>query len=159
MIGLALGIDYSLFIVGRFREERALGHEKIAAIEIAGDTASRAVLFSGITVVISLLGMLIVPTNIFRALGLGAILVAIASIMVSLTLLPAVISLLGDNVNRLSIAGLFRRIFRRPAPDPAIARNPYDDSGFWAGAARAVMARPWASVVLSAGLLIALAIP
>ena len=159
MIGLALGIDYSLFIVGRFREERALGHEKIAAIEIAGDTASRAVLFSGITVVISLLGMLIVPTNIFRALGLGAILVAIASIMVSLTLLPAVISLLGDNVNRLSIAGLFRRIFRRPAPDPAIARNPYDDSGFWAGAARAVMARPWVSVVLSAGLLLALAIP
>ena len=99
-------------------------------------------LFSGITVVISLLGMLIVPTNIFRALGLGAILVAIASIIVSLTLLPAVISLLGDNVNRLSIASLFRSIFRRPAPDPAAVTNPHDDSGFWADAARFVMARP-----------------
>ena len=77
MIGLALGIDYTLFIVERFREERALGREKLAAIEVAGDTASRAVLFSGMVVVISLLGMLIVPTNIFRALGGGAIMFAV----------------------------------------------------------------------------------
>jgi RND superfamily putative drug exporter len=159
MIGLALGIDYTLFIVERFREERALGHDKIDAIEIAGDTASRAVLFSGLTVVISLLGMLIVPTNIFRALGGGAILVAIASIIVSLTLLPAVLALLGDNVNRLSVQSLLRRVLRRrPGPEP-VAAEVHADRGFWAGAARTVMARPWISVFLSAGLLIALTLP
>ena len=157
MIGLALGIDYSLFIVERFREERQLGREVRDAIEVAGDTASRAVLFSGLTVVISLLGMLIVPTNIFRALGLGAILVAIASVIVSLTLLPAVLSLLGDNVNRLSVRPLLRSLFRRPERPPST--EVHADSGFWASAAHTVMARPWISVVLAAGLLIALAIP
>ena len=157
MIGLALGIDYTLFIVERFREERALGREKLAAIEIAGDTASRAVLFSGMVVVISLLGMLIVPTNIFRALGGGAIIVAIASVIVSLTLLPAVLALLGDNVNRLSVRALFRRI--RGLPEPDVAAALHADTGFWAGAARTVMARPWVSVILSGGLLIALTIP
>ncbi len=157
MIGLALGIDYTLFIVERFREERALGRAKLAAIEIAGDTASRAVLFSGMVVVISLAGMLIVPTNIFRALGGGAILVAISSILVSLTLLPAVLALLGDNVNRLSVRALIRRI--RGLPEPDAAAELHADTGFWAGAARTVMARPWVSVILSAGLLIALTIP
>ena len=157
MIGLALGIDYTLFIVERCREERALGREKLAAIEIAGDTASRAVLFSGMVVVISLLGMLIVPTNIFRALGGDAIIVAIASVIVSLTLLPAVLALLGDNVNRLSVRALFRRI--RGLPEPDVAAALHADTGFWAGAARTVMARPWVSVILSGGLLIALTIP
>ena len=157
MIGLALGIDYTLFIVERFREERALGREKLAAIEIAGDTASGAVLFSGMVVVISLLGMLIVPTNIFRALGGGAIIVAIASVIVSLTLLPAVLALLGDNVNRLSVRALFRRI--RGLPEPDVAAALHADTGFWAGAARTVMTRPWVSVILSGGLLIALTIP
>jgi RND superfamily putative drug exporter len=69
MIGLAVGIDYSLFIVARYREERARGLEKIDAIARAGGTASRAVLFSGVTVVIALIGMLLVPFNIFIGLG------------------------------------------------------------------------------------------
>jgi RND superfamily putative drug exporter len=116
------------------------------------------VLFSGSVVVISLLGMLIVPTNIFRALGGGAILVAIASVLVSLTLLPAVLSLLGDNVNRLSVRGLLRLILRRPESAPTTTEV-HADRGFWAGAAHTVMARPWVSVVLSTALLIALAIP
>ena len=146
-MGLALGIDYSLFIVERFREERAHGREKLDAIEVAGDTASRAVLFSGMTVVISLCGMLIVPTTIFRSLGAGAIFAAIASVAVGLTLLPALLSLLGDRVNRL--------------PVPLIGRSgPVDaDRGFWAAAARRVMAHPVLSLVLSGGLLIGLAIP
>lgn len=78
MIGLAVGIDYSMFIVFRYREERSRGLEKMEAIARAGATASRAVFFSGMTVVLALVGMLIIPTTIFQSLGTGAILVVIA---------------------------------------------------------------------------------
>ncbi|MFW6074258.1 MAG: MMPL family transporter, partial [Chloroflexota bacterium] len=100
MIGLAVGIDYTLFIVGRYREERAKGIENREAIIRAGDTATKAVLFSGITVVIALLGMLLVPSTIFVSLGTGAILVVLAAIAGTLTLLPAVLSLLAGKVHR-----------------------------------------------------------
>jgi RND superfamily putative drug exporter len=102
-IGLAVGIDYSLFVVERFREERARGRERIDAISVAGDTATRAVLFSGITVVIALFGMFIVPQAIFRSLATGAILVASLAVAAALTLQPALLALLGDRVNSLSV--------------------------------------------------------
>lgn len=100
MIGLAVGIDYTLFILGRYREERTRGRDKVGSIVRAADTASKAVFFSGLTVVIALLGMLIVPSSIFQSLGTGAIVVVIFSVAATLTLLPAVISLLGDRVER-----------------------------------------------------------
>ena len=109
MMGLAVGIDYSLFIVSRYREERARGYEKLDAIGAAGATANRAVFFSGLTVVLALLGMLIIPTTIFRGLAGGAIIVVLVAIAASMTLLPAVIALLGDKLN----AG---RIFHRKRP-------------------------------------------
>ncbi len=96
MIGLAVGIDYSLFIVSRYREERTKGFEKLDAIGAAGATANRAVFFSGMTVVLALLGMFIIPTTIFRALAAGAIFVTLVSIVSSMTLLPAILGLLGD---------------------------------------------------------------
>ena len=99
MIGLAVGIDYALFIVERFREERALGRDVIDAVGIAGDTASRAVVFSGLTVVIALLGMLIVPTSIFRSFSVGAISVVVFAVAISLTMLPAVLRLMDLKVN------------------------------------------------------------
>ncbi len=95
MIGLAVGIDYSLFIVSRFREERKKGFEKLDAIGAAGATANRAVFFSGMTVVLALLGMFIIPTTIFRALAAGAIFVTLVSIVSSMTLLPAILAKLG----------------------------------------------------------------
>jgi RND superfamily putative drug exporter len=147
MIGLAVGIDYALFIVGRFREERVNGREKRAAIAVAGDTASRAVLFSGGAVVIGLAGMFVVPNTIFKSFAVGAITVVVFTVAVALTLLPAILDLLGDNVNRLRIP-----FFSRQGQVNA-------DRGFWATAVRAVMARPWISVIGSVGLLIALAIP
>lgn len=101
MIGLAVGIDYSLFIVARYREERARGQDKIDAIGRAGATAGRAVLFSGIPVVIALIGMLITPFNVYIGLAIGAILVVIASVTGALTLLPAILSLLGDRIGML----------------------------------------------------------
>jgi RND superfamily putative drug exporter len=110
MMGLATGIDYSLFIISRFREERARGREKIDAIAVTGGTASRAVLFSGLTVVLALLGLVIVPTNIFASLAIGAILVVSMSVIAALTLLPAVLSLLGDRVNSLKLPYLGRRL-------------------------------------------------
>jgi RND superfamily putative drug exporter len=147
MIGLAVGIDYSLFIIERFREERRHGLDKIEAIAVAGNTASRAVVFSGFMVVIALLGMLLVPSNIFRALGAGAIIVVLVALCVTTTLLPAVLSLLGDRINRLSIPFFSRR------------GQGEDNRGFWAGTARLVMGHPWVSVISATVLLVALAIP
>ena len=103
MIGLAVGIDYSLFIVARYREERRSGLEKLDAISKAGSTATRAVSFSGMAVVLGLIGMLLVPSNVFITIGLGAIFVVVAAVFASMTLLPAILSLLGDRINKLSI--------------------------------------------------------
>ena len=94
MIGLAVGIDYSLFIVARYREERRRGLEKLSVIGRAGGTATRTVSFSGMAVVLGLIGMLLVPSNVFIAIGLGAIFVVIAAVFASMTLLPAILSLI-----------------------------------------------------------------
>ena len=114
MIGLAVGIDYSLLIVSRFREELDGGLQVKDAVEKTGDTAGRTVLFSGTTVVLALIGMLIVPVSFFRSLGLGAILVVITALAATLTLLPAVLSLLGPKVNLLRVPFLTRFSLRSP---------------------------------------------
>ena len=103
MMGLAVGIDYSLFVVSRYREERGNGLERVEAIARSGDTASRAVFFSGLTVVLALLGMLIVPERTFQAFGAGAILVVFVAVLACLTLLPAAIGILGDRVNAVRV--------------------------------------------------------
>jgi RND superfamily putative drug exporter len=102
MMGLAVGIDYSLFIVSRYREERRKGGDKLRAIGRSGATANRAVFFSGLTVVIALSGMLLVPTTIFRGLAGGAIIVVAVSVAASMTLLPAVLGLLGTPAKRMA---------------------------------------------------------
>ncbi len=145
MIGLAVGIDYSLFIVSRYREERAAGHHKIDAIGRAGNTASRAVFFSGLTVVLALLGMLLLPNTIFRSLGIGAILVVIVAVAASLTLLPALLSLLGDRIEWLRIRG------RSAASRERQGR-------LWDRLTNAVMRRPVTSLIASAGFLIVLSL-
>jgi RND superfamily putative drug exporter len=141
MIGLAVGIDYSLFIVSRYREERKKGFEKLDAIGMAGATANRAVFFSGMTVVLALLGMMIFPATIFRSLSAGAILVTIAALAASMTLLPAVLALLGDKVNWPRLA---KRARMDAEADPR--------GGFWDRVTRGVMARP--VVFLLAGVLV-----
>ena len=139
MIGLAVGIDYSLFIVSRYREERAAGLDKIDAIVRSGGTASRAVFFSGLTVVLALVGMLLLPNTIFRSLGTGAILVVLVAVAASMTLLPAVLSLLGDRINWL-------RVRRRGSLDSR--------STFWDRVTALVMGRPVVSLVVSGGILV-----
>jgi RND superfamily putative drug exporter len=131
MIGLAVGIDYSLFIVSRYREERKKGFDKLGAIGAAGATANRAVFFSGLTVVLALLGMMIFPATIFRSLAGGAILVTIAALGASMTLLPAILALLGDRIN-------WPRLAKRARID-----SDHDPrGGFWDRVTNAVMARP-----------------
>ncbi|MEO8423227.1 MAG: MMPL family transporter, partial [Actinomycetota bacterium] len=138
MIGLAVGIDYSLFIVSRFREERKKGFDKLEAIGAAGATANRAVFFSGMTVVLALLGMFIIPTTIFRALAAGAIFVTVVSIVSSMTLLPALLAKLGDRIN-------WPRLSKRARLD-----TPHDvPGGVWDVVARGVMKRPWVFLIAS----------
>ncbi|MFN0093676.1 MAG: MMPL family transporter [Dehalococcoidia bacterium] len=147
-MGLAVGIDYSLLIIQRFREERRRGLERDAAIIHAGATASRAVLFSGMAVIVALAGMLLVPNSIFRSLGVGAMVVVAVSIAVALTLLPAILRLLGDRVNavHIRVPGLARR-------------TPKQGHSFWDRTTAIVMEHPVMSIVVSAGLLLAAASP
>ncbi len=147
MIGLAVGIDYSLFIMERMRDERAAGLPKIDAIVKAGNTASRAVLFSGLTVIVALAGLLIVPATIFQAISIGASLVVLAAVGAALTLLPAVLSLLGPAVEWL------------PVRKKKAGAAHEDGKGFFAATTRLVMKHPVASVVLSSALLVSAALP
>jgi RND superfamily putative drug exporter len=99
MIGLAVGIDYALFVVERYREERRRGRPKLDAITVAGGTASRTVVFSGLTVMLALAGLFLVPTSIYRSLSVGAVVVVAAAVVATLTLIPAMLSILGDRIN------------------------------------------------------------
>ena len=146
MIGLAVGIDYSLFIVSRYREERAEGLDKLDAIARTGATATRAVFFSGLTVIVALTGMLLLPNTIYRSIGLGAILVVTVAVAASLTLLPAVLASLGDRIDALRIRK------RRSGP----AR---EGGRFWDRVTAMVMRRPVVSLVLAAGILLVASLP
>ncbi|HEX5770765.1 MAG TPA: MMPL family transporter [Nocardioidaceae bacterium] len=129
MLGLALGIDYSLLSVQRFREELAHGASLTDAITTTGSTANRAVLFSGATIVVSLGGLLLVPLNMFLGIGIGVILVAVTSVASALFLLPALLRLLGHRVNKgrvpMAHPGVesvrWRRLSTRVVSRPALA--------------------------------------
>ncbi len=140
-MGLALGIDYSLFVLSRYREERLSGRDKIDAIVATGGTSGKAVLFSGSSFVVALLGLLLVPDPILRSLALGAIIVGAVTMAAALTLLPALLSLLGDRVNAMRL--------------PIVGRAYSAESPFWTRAVGAVVRRP--ATALAAGLLILLA--
>ena len=106
MMGLAVGIDYCLFILSRYREERQGGSEKLQAIIDSGTTAGKAVMFSGLTVVFALVGMFVIPDKVFHALGTGAIVVVFVAVLAAVTLLPAIVGLLGDKVNSFKVPKL-----------------------------------------------------
>jgi putative drug exporter of the RND superfamily len=148
MMGLAVGIDYSLFIVSRYREERARGNDNLEAIGRSGATANRAVFFSGLTVVLALAGMLLVPTTIFRGLAGGAIIVVLISIGLSMTMLPAIMALFADHLVKPGrVFGRGRTLEHGRA------------GGFWDRVTRSVMARPVAWLVVAATFMILLSVP
>ena len=141
MLGLALAIDYSLFITSRFREELARGRTVEQAVERAVATAGKAVLFSGVAVAIGLSGLLWFQATALSSIGIGGAIVVVASVVYSLLFLPAVLGMLGHRVNSWSVAGLRRRL-GRGGPATAAPRQ-----SRWERVAHAVMRRPIAVLV------------
>jgi RND superfamily putative drug exporter len=141
LIGLGVAIDYSLFVVNRFREELARGLSVDDAVARSMSTAGRAITFSGLTVAIGLGGMFFYQGTFLSSMGYAGALVVAIAVFYGLTFLPAVLSLLGPKVNSLRLSELWRRVRRRPVT--AAATGP----GFWHRLALAVMARPLAVLV------------
>jgi uncharacterized membrane protein YdfJ with MMPL/SSD domain len=142
LIGLAVAVDYSLFYIRREREERRAGRGRLAAVDAAAATVGRAVLVSGLTVMVALAGLLVTGLNVFAAMAIGTMLVVAIAVIGSLTVLPAVLALLGDRIDRW-------RLWRRRRRG----------AGAWARLAALVTRRPVASLVTSVCLLGALAVP
>jgi RND superfamily putative drug exporter len=147
LIGLAVGVDYSLFYLRREREERAGGRDERSALQTAAATSGRAVLISGVTVMVAMAGMFISGDKSFMSFAEGAIIVVAIAVFASLTVLPAMLAWLGDRVEkgRIPIVGGRRR--------------PAGRSRFWTALTGRVMRRPVVSILLSGALLVALAIP
>ena len=141
LIGLAVAVDYSLFMVTRFRTERRHGRDKLAAIHVSITTAGRAVFFSGLAVMISIGGLFLLDDSLFHSMAVGTISVVFVAVIGSLTFLPATLAILGDRVNRLRL--------------PIIGRDREEGSGLWAVLVRSVMRRP---IVAAAGTAIVLLI-
>jgi uncharacterized membrane protein YdfJ with MMPL/SSD domain len=147
LIGLAVGVDYSLFYLRREREERAAGRSPEAALEIAAATSGRSVLISGFTVMVAMAGLFLTGDATFASFGYATIIVVAVAMLGSLTVLPALLSKLGDRVDRLRVPLVRRR------------RRNVREGGAWGPIVDAVLRRPLLSASLAAGLLIALAIP
>jgi len=160
MIGIGVAVDYSLFILARYREEREAGREKGDARARALSTSGLAVTFSGLAVIISLGGLWMVDNQALRSMALGAMTVVGVSILTATTLLPALIAMLGDRVLPGGVVGrveaFFRRRFyrRRSAEQQAAEHN-----RFWRAWTARVMAHPWTAVIGVSAVLLFLASP
>ena len=147
LIGLAVGVDYSMFYLKREREERAAGRSEEAALEAAAATSGRSVLVSGITVMVAMAGMFLTGDATFASFGVATMTVVAVAMLGSLTVLPALLSKLGDNVDRVRVPFVHR-----------LRRN--DGEGrIWGAIIDRVLRRPILSVVLAGGLLLAIAAP
>jgi uncharacterized membrane protein YdfJ with MMPL/SSD domain len=149
-LGLGLAIDYSLFIVSRYREEIAKDGPGLAAMRRVMATAGRTVLFSSLTVAAALASLIVFPQRFLYSMGFGGSLVTLLAAAVSLTVLPAVLTLLGNRVNSLSPSFLRRRAEAETRPD---------EQGFWYRLSRFVMRRPAPIATVSALFLIVLGLP
>ena len=147
LIGLAVGVDYSLFYLKREREERAAGRSERAALEAAAATSGRSVLVSGLTVMTAMAGMFLTGDPVFESFAIATIAVVAVAMIGSLTVLPALLSRLGDGVDRGRVP-LVRRL-----------RRDDGESRIWGAIVRGVLRRPLLSAVLAGGLLVALALP
>jgi RND superfamily putative drug exporter len=158
MIGIGVAIDYSLFILARYREERRAGREPDEARAQALATSGLAVTFSGLAVIVSLAGLWMVDNQALRSMALGAMTVVAVSILTATTLLPVLIATLGDRVMPGGIVArvlsfLKHRVLRRPE------RQRSEGPAFWERWSARVMARPWAAVIGVSAILLTLAIP
>jgi uncharacterized membrane protein YdfJ with MMPL/SSD domain len=147
LVGLAVGVDYALFYLRRAREYRAAGYENDAAIEAAAASSGRAVLISGLTVAVSMAGMYLAGIPMFISFATATIIVVLVSVLGAMTVLPAVLSKLGDRVEKGRVP-FHGRLKRRTA-----------EIGIWSRITDRVLRRPALAVALASGLLIALALP
>ena len=145
LIGLAVAVDYSLFIITRFRTERRLGRDKHAAIEVASSTAGRAVFFSGFAVAISIAGLFTLGVDMLSSMAIGCIGVVLVSVLGSLTFLPATLAILGDRVNLGRI--------------PFLARDRNEGTGLWARLVGLVVRRPVVLGLVAVAVLVGMALP
>jgi uncharacterized membrane protein YdfJ with MMPL/SSD domain len=145
-LGLGLAVDYALFVVTRYREEVAGGLDRGAAIAVTLRTAGRTILFSSLTVAAALLALLVFPQRFLYSMGVAGALTALIAVAVSLTVLPAVLVLLGPRIDALALR-------RRGGPEPG------SEQGGWYRLARAVMRRPLPIALATAALLIAVGLP
>ena len=148
LMGLAVGVDYCLFYIRRERDERAAGHDKETALRIAAATSGRSVLVSGFTVMLAMAGMFLSGLLLFKGFALATMLVVLIAMLGSVTVLPALLSLIGDKVEFGRIPFLNRRRGRRAA-----------GGRLSAAVLRPVLARPGIFAVLAAGVLVVLAAP
>ena len=158
MLGLALAIDYSLFMVSRFREELRKGRDVGTAVEITVATSGKAVTFSGLAVAIGLSGLLLFEPTALRSFGIGGSLVVGASVFYALTFLPAVLGMLGHRVNSLGVAALRDRV-RRAFGRPTGAAADIATESRWERMAHWVMARPVAVLIPTLAFLLILGTP
>ncbi|MGN6033325.1 MAG: MMPL family transporter [Thermomicrobiales bacterium] len=158
MIGLAVGIDYALFFMERFREERRKGALKVDAIERAGGTAGKALIFSGLTVILALSGLMLIPVTIFQGMALGAIVTVIFAVIAAITLLPALLRLIGDWINFPRV-GTMRALKRQDETGDLVLAERRQGRGMWGRIAEGVMHHPAVSAVVAGGLLILAALP
>ncbi|MGW2832462.1 MMPL family transporter [Streptomyces sp. NPDC001286] len=152
LVGLAVGVDYCLFYLRREREERAAGRDGQTALRIAAATSGRAIIVSGITVCVAMAGMLFTGLATFEGMGLASLMVVAVAMVGSVTVLPALLSLLGERVEKGRVPFLHKAMQRRAARSGGQSR-------FWSAVVRAVLARPLVSVVVAAGALLAVAAP
>ncbi|AKJ09950.1 membrane protein [Streptomyces incarnatus] len=152
LVGMAVGVDYCLFYLRREREERQAGKDPGTALRIAAATSGRAVIVSGVTVCVAMAGMLFTGLAQFEAMGLASLMVVAVAMAGSVTVLPALLSLLGERVEKGRIPFLSRRNRNRKRAED-------EGSRVWTAVLRVVLARPLVSVVVAAGALLAVAAP
>ncbi|MFD7707039.1 MMPL family transporter [Streptomyces sp. NPDC059786] len=152
LVGLAVGVDYCLFYLRREREERAAGRDARTALRIAAATSGRAIIVSGVTVCVAMAGMLFTGLAEFEAMGLASLMVVAVAMVGSVTVLPALLSLLGERVEKGRIPFLRKAMERRAARTGG-------ESRFWSAVLRGVLAKPLVSVLVAAGVLLAIAAP
>ena len=145
LMGLATGIDYALFVITRFRSERRAGRSKEEALRIASGTSGKAVMFAGITVLVAISGMFLVDFVIFSTVALAAMVVVALAVIMSVTLLPALLAMLGDNVNRLRV--------------PFLRLGAGEGGGVWGFITDRVLERPVIMATVTTVALVALAVP
>lgn len=151
LVGLAVGVDYCLFYLRREREERAAGRDPHTAMQIAAATSGRAVVVSGVTVCVAMAGMLFTGIGEFKSMGLASLIVVAVAMVGSVTVLPAVLSLLGERVEKGRIPFLNRKKRDRRAPS--------SESRVWSRVLGSVLKRPLVYLVVGAGALVAIALP